>query len=74
MIPYKLPYVMDDVECLHHALYQLLDARELMFVSEYTLAIDDYFSFQDVTLQVLAVESIIQNIPDVGVFFRFPTP
>jgi hypothetical protein len=46
MIPYKLPHVMDEVECLPHALYWLLDAGELMFVSEYTLAIDDYFSFK----------------------------
>jgi hypothetical protein len=35
---------------------------------------DDYFYFQAVTLQVVAAESIIQNVLDVGVVFRFCIP
>jgi hypothetical protein len=43
-------------------------------MAEYMPAIDDYLSFQAATVQVVAAERIIQNVPDVGVVFWFHAP
>jgi hypothetical protein len=48
----------------------VLDAGGFYFVAEYTLALKSgYFFFQEIFLQVVAAESIIQNVLDVDVYF-----
>jgi hypothetical protein len=74
MIPHKLTHVIDCAKSLPCAISWLLHAGELHFVVKYTPATDDYFSFQVASLQLVAVESIIQNVLDVGVVFWFRTP
>ena len=65
---------MDGVECLRHAVCRLLHAGELKLVAKYTPQAFQFFSYQGVSLQVVAVKSIIQNLLDVCIVFLPRTP
>ena len=52
---------MDGVECLRHDVYRLLHAGELNLVAKYTPRALQFFFYQGVSIQVVAVKSIIQN-------------
>ena len=65
---------MDGVECLRHAFFRLLHAGELKFVAKYTPRAFQFLSYQGVSLQVVAVKSIIQHLRDVCIVFLPRTP